>query len=70
MEFKQNVKSLFAIGRALPAEVGLPQAMALLGLKLEGTPPRPRRRLEHRRRAVGSVEEAPRVMRTTTSRPE
>jgi inhibitor of KinA sporulation pathway (predicted exonuclease) len=32
-----NVKSLFAIGRALPAEIGLPQAMALLGLKLEGT---------------------------------
>lgn len=32
-----NVKSLFAIGRALPSEVGLPQAMALLGLKLEGT---------------------------------
>jgi inhibitor of KinA sporulation pathway (predicted exonuclease) len=32
-----NVKSLFAIGRGLPSEVGLPQAMALLGLKLEGT---------------------------------
>jgi inhibitor of KinA sporulation pathway (predicted exonuclease) len=32
-----NVKTLFAIARALPGEVGLPQAMALLGLKLEGT---------------------------------
>jgi inhibitor of KinA sporulation pathway (predicted exonuclease) len=32
-----NVKSLFAVGRGLPAEIGLPQAMALLGLKLEGT---------------------------------
>lgn len=31
-----NVKSLFAIARALPSEVGLPQAMALLGLPLEG----------------------------------
>jgi inhibitor of KinA sporulation pathway (predicted exonuclease) len=28
---------MFAIGRGLPSEVGLPQAMALLGLKLEGT---------------------------------
>jgi inhibitor of KinA sporulation pathway (predicted exonuclease) len=32
-----NVKTLFAVGRALPTEVGLPQAMALLNLKLEGT---------------------------------
>jgi inhibitor of KinA sporulation pathway (predicted exonuclease) len=32
-----NVKTLLAIARALPAEIGLPQAMALLGLKLEGT---------------------------------
>ncbi len=32
-----NVKTLFAISRSLPAEVGLPQAMALAGLKLEGT---------------------------------
>lgn len=32
-----NIKSLFAVGRGLPAEIGLPQAMALLGLKLEGT---------------------------------
>ena len=32
-----NAKTLFAVTRGLPAEVGLPQAMALLGLKLEGT---------------------------------
>jgi inhibitor of KinA sporulation pathway (predicted exonuclease) len=32
-----NVKTLFAVSRGLPSEVGLPQAMALLGLKLEGT---------------------------------
>jgi inhibitor of KinA sporulation pathway (predicted exonuclease) len=32
-----NAKTLFAVVRALPSEVGLPQAMALLGLKLEGT---------------------------------
>ena len=32
-----NIKTLFAVGRGLPTEVGLPQAMALLGLKLEGT---------------------------------
>ena len=32
-----NVKTLFSAGRALPSEVGLPQAMALCGLKLEGT---------------------------------
>ena len=32
-----NAKSLFAIARGLPSEVGLPQAMALRGLKLEGT---------------------------------
>lgn len=32
-----NVKTLFAVGRGLPTEVGLPQALALLGLKLEGT---------------------------------
>ncbi len=32
-----NVKTLFAAARGLPAEVGLPQAVALLGLKLEGT---------------------------------
>jgi inhibitor of KinA sporulation pathway (predicted exonuclease) len=33
----RNEKTLFAVGRGLPTEVGLPQAMALLGLKLEGT---------------------------------
>jgi inhibitor of KinA sporulation pathway (predicted exonuclease) len=32
-----NAKTLFAIGRGLPSEVGLPQALALLGLKPEGT---------------------------------
>ena len=32
-----NAKTLFAIVRGLPSEVGLPQAMALLGLQLEGT---------------------------------
>ncbi len=32
-----NAKTLFAVARALPSEIGLPQAMALLGLKLEGT---------------------------------
>ena len=32
-----NAKTLFAVARGLPSEVGLPQAMALLGLKLEGT---------------------------------
>jgi inhibitor of KinA sporulation pathway (predicted exonuclease) len=32
-----NAKTLFAVSRSLPSEVGLPQAMALLGLKLEGT---------------------------------
>lgn len=32
-----NVKTLFAVSRGLPAEVGLPQALALLGLTLEGT---------------------------------
>jgi inhibitor of KinA sporulation pathway (predicted exonuclease) len=32
-----NVKTLFAVGRGLQTEVGLPQAMALLGLTLEGT---------------------------------
>jgi inhibitor of KinA sporulation pathway (predicted exonuclease) len=32
-----NVKTLFAVARGLPAEVGLPQAMKLLGLPLEGT---------------------------------
>jgi inhibitor of KinA sporulation pathway (predicted exonuclease) len=32
-----NAKTLFAVSKGLPAEVGLPQAMALLGLKLEGT---------------------------------
>jgi inhibitor of KinA sporulation pathway (predicted exonuclease) len=32
-----NVKTLFAVGRGLPSEVGLPQALALSGLTLEGT---------------------------------
>lgn len=32
-----NVKTLFALVRGLPHEVGLPQALALLGLPLEGT---------------------------------
>jgi len=32
-----NIKNLFAVGRALPQEVGLPQAMELIGLPLEGT---------------------------------
>jgi inhibitor of KinA sporulation pathway (predicted exonuclease) len=32
-----NAKTFFAVMRGLPAEVGLPQAMALCGLKLEGT---------------------------------
>ena len=32
-----NAKTLFAVARGLPSEVGLPQAIALLGLKLEGT---------------------------------
>jgi len=32
-----NVKTLFSLSRGLPSEVGLPQAMALSGLKLEGT---------------------------------
>jgi len=32
-----NAKTLVAISRGLPTEVGLPQAMALMGLKLEGT---------------------------------
>ncbi len=32
-----NVKSLFALTRALPREVGLAQALALAGLPLEGT---------------------------------
>jgi inhibitor of KinA sporulation pathway (predicted exonuclease) len=32
-----NAKTLFAVSRALPSEVGLPQALALLGLKQEGT---------------------------------
>lgn len=31
------MKTLFAAGKGLPAEVGLPQAVALLGLPLEGT---------------------------------
>lgn len=31
-----NVKTLFAIARGLPGEVGLPQTLALLGLTLEG----------------------------------
>ncbi|MDB5305986.1 MAG: sporulation inhibitor KapD [Gemmataceae bacterium] len=31
------MKTLFAVGRGLPAEVGLPQAVALSGLNLEGT---------------------------------
>jgi inhibitor of KinA sporulation pathway (predicted exonuclease) len=32
-----NVKTLLAVSRGLPSEVGLPQGMALLGLTLEGT---------------------------------
>jgi inhibitor of KinA sporulation pathway (predicted exonuclease) len=32
-----NVKTLCSVCRALPTEVGLPQALALYGLKLEGT---------------------------------
>lgn len=32
-----NAKTLFAISNGLPSEVGLSQAMALLGLPLEGT---------------------------------
>lgn len=32
-----NVKTLFAISRGLASEVGLPQALALAGLKQEGT---------------------------------
>src|SRR5436309_759504 len=32
-----NVKTLCAISRAMPTEVGLPQALALFGLNLEGT---------------------------------
>ena len=32
-----NVKTLFSISHGLQSEVGLPQAMALLGLPLEGT---------------------------------
>lgn len=32
-----NVKTLCAISRALPTEIGLPQALAFYGLKLEGT---------------------------------
>lgn len=32
-----NAKTLFAISRRLPSEVGLPQAMAILGLPLAGT---------------------------------
>ena len=32
-----NAKTLFASRGALPSEVGLPQAMAILGLPLEGT---------------------------------
>jgi inhibitor of KinA sporulation pathway (predicted exonuclease) len=32
-----NVKTLFAVGRGLPSEVGLPQAMTLSGLSLEGS---------------------------------
>lgn len=32
-----NVKTLFALARGLPAEVGMPQAVDLCGLTLEGT---------------------------------
>lgn len=32
-----NVKTLCAVARALPTEIGLPQALAFYGLKLEGT---------------------------------
>jgi len=32
-----NAKTLFALSRALPSEIGLPQALALLSLPLEGT---------------------------------
>jgi inhibitor of KinA sporulation pathway (predicted exonuclease) len=32
-----NVKTLCAISRGLPTEIGLPQALAYYGLKLEGT---------------------------------
>jgi inhibitor of KinA sporulation pathway (predicted exonuclease) len=32
-----NIKTLFAIERGLPGEIGLPQAMDLAGLSLEGT---------------------------------
>ena len=31
------MKTLCAISRALPTEIGLPQALAFYGLKLEGT---------------------------------
>lgn len=31
------MKTLFAVGRGLQTEVGLPQALAMLNLKLEGT---------------------------------
>jgi len=32
-----NVKTLCSIARGLPTEIGLPQALALYGMKLEGT---------------------------------
>jgi len=32
-----NVKTLFSLGKGLPGELGLPQALALAGLPLEGT---------------------------------
>ena len=32
-----NVKTLFAVAHGLPAEVGMPQAVGMLGLSLEGT---------------------------------